>query len=159
MANASTPAVALLDTAKRAYSLHPYTHDPRSTAFGDEVVLALGVDPRRVFKTLVTKVDGALTVGVVPVATQLNLKALAAAVGGKKAGMAPVAEAERSSGYVAGGISPLGQRRPLRTVIDESALGFETIYVSAGRRGLQVELAPADLVSLTRATVAAIATD
>lgn len=158
MAGAPTPAVAALLRAKVAHTLHPYQHDPRSTAFGDEAVAALGLDPNRVFKTLVATVDGArLTVGVVPVAAHLDLKALASAVGGKKAAMAPVADAERSSGYVAGGISPLGQRRALPTVVDATAEGFATIFVSAGRRGLQVELAPADLVRLTKGRFAAIA--
>ncbi|AZI57496.1 Cys-tRNA(Pro) deacylase [Nakamurella antarctica] len=157
MASASTPAVAALVRAKIAHTLHPYQHDPRSTAFGDEVVQALALDARRVFKTLVAQVDGSLTVGIVPVAAHLNLKALASAVGGKKGAMAPVAEAERSSGYVAGGISPLGQRKALTTVIDASALGFETVFVSAGKRGLQVELRPADLITLTSARSAAIA--
>lgn len=159
MAGAPTPAVAALLRAKVAHTLHPYQHDPRSTAFGDEVVAALGLDPSRVFKTLVATVDGArLTVGLVPVAAHLDLKALASAVGGKKAAMASVADAERSSGYVAGGISPLGQRRALPTVVDNSAERFETVYVSAGRRGLQMELAPADLVRLTRGHYAAITT-
>ncbi len=157
MPSAPTPAVAALVRAKIAHTLHPYHHDPRSTAFGDEVVQALGIDAHRIFKTLVAQVDGALTVGVVPVAAHLNLKALASAVGGKKGGMAPVAEAERSSGYVAGGISPLGQRKPLTTVVDSSALTYETIYVSAGKRGLQVELAPADLITLTQGRSASIA--
>ncbi len=111
------------------------------------------------FKTLVTSVDGSLVVGIVPVATHLDLKALAAAAGGKKASMAKVADAERSSGYVAGGISPLGQRKALPTVIDSTAEQFETIMVSAGKRGLQVELAPADLIAQCRAKVAEIASD
>ena len=158
MPSAPTTAVAVLVKGKVAHTLHAYEHDPRSTRFGDEVVAALNLDPHRVFKTLVAGVDGRLTVAVVPVAAQLDLKALAAAVGGKKAAMAAVAEAERSSGYVAGGISPLGQRKALPTVIDASALDFPTIFVSAGRRGLQVELAAADLVRLTRALLAPIAT-
>ena len=157
MAGAPTPAIAALARAKVVHTLHPYQHDPTTTAFGDEVVQALGWPAQRVFKTLVASVDGRLTVGIVPVAAQLDLKALAAATGGKKAGMARVADAERSSGYVAGGISPLGQRRQLPTVIDRTATDFDTIMVSAGRRGLQVELAPGDLVSLTRAIVAPIA--
>lgn len=157
MAGAPTPAIAALTRAKIAHTLHPYHHDPASTAFGDEAVQALGWPPARVFKTLVATVDGKLTVAVVPVSGQLDLKALAAATGGKKAAMAPVADAERSSGYVAGGISPLGQRKALPTVIDRSASDFETIGVSAGRRGLQVELAPADLVRLTRGILASIA--
>lgn len=157
MAGAPTPAIAALTRAKVAHTLHPYHHDPATTAFGDEVVQALGWPAERVFKTLVVTVDGKLTVGVVPVSGQLDLKALAAAAGGKKAAMANVADAERSSGYVAGGISPLGQRKALPTVIDRSAADHDTIMVSAGRRGLQVELAPADLVRLTRGTLAAIA--
>lgn len=154
---AATPAVTALQRAKVPHTLRPYDHDPRTTTYGDEVVEALGQDPARVFKTLVATVDGKLIVGVVPVAAHLDLKALAAAVGGKKAAMAPVAEAERSSGYVAGGISPLGQRKQLPTVIDTSAENFETIFVSAGRRGLQVELAAADLVRVARAQLAEIA--
>jgi len=162
MAGAPTPAVAALTRAAVAHTLHPYQHDPRATAFGDEAVAALGLDPARVFKTLVAVVDMAagrsqLAVGVVPVAGHLDLKALAAAVGGKKAAMAAVADAERSSGYVAGGISPLGQRKALPTVIDASAQGFPTMFVSAGRRGLQVELAPQDLARVTRARFAPIA--
>ncbi|HOZ58589.1 MAG TPA: Cys-tRNA(Pro) deacylase [Nakamurella multipartita] len=157
MAGAPTPAIAVLTRAKVAHTLHPYHHDPATTAFGDEVVQALGWPADRVFKTLVATVDGKLTVGIVPVAAQLDLKALAAAAGGKKAGMAKVADAERSSGYVAGGISPLGQRKPLPTVIDETATLFDTIMVSAGRRGLQVELAPDELARLTRAIFAPIA--
>ena len=157
MSSAPTPAISVLARAKIRHVLHPYSHDPRSTAFGDEVVAALGADPRQVFKTLVAQVDGVLTVAIVPVAAQLDLKALAAAVGGKKAAMAPVAQAERSSGYVVGGISPIGQRRPLRTVLDRTALDFPTILVSAGKRGLQVELDPADLMTGTAAVPAAIA--
>ena len=158
MGSAPTPAVAALVRARYPHTLHPYHHDPRSTAFGDEVVAALGLDPHRVFKTLVAQVDGQLTVGIVPVAAQLDLKALAAAVGGKKAAMAPVAAAERSSGYVAGGISPIGQRKALPTVLDGSAFAFDTVFVSAGKRGLQVELAPADLAAVTAAVTAVIAT-
>jgi Cys-tRNA(Pro)/Cys-tRNA(Cys) deacylase len=157
MAAAPTPAIAVLARAGVPYALHSYQHDPRSTAFGDEAVAALGLDPHRVFKTLVAAVDDRLAVGMVPVAAQLDLKAFAAAVGGKRAIMAAVAAAERASGYVAGGISPLGQRRALPTVVDYSAGEFRTVFVSAGRRGLQVELAAADLIRLTRATSAAIA--
>lgn len=137
--------------------MHVYDHDPRRGAYGLEASDALGVAPERVFKTLVAEVDGALTVGVVPVAGQLDLKALAAAAGGKKAVMANVAAAERATGYVAGGISPLGQRRRLPVVIDSSALEFATVFCSGGRRGLEIELAPADLVRAARARVAVIA--
>jgi len=157
MSTAPTPAIACLIKAKVAHTLRPYQHDPRSTGYGDEAVAALDQDPARVFKTLVASVDGHLVVALVPVAAQLDLKALAATAGGKRAVMAPVAEAERSSGYVAGGISPLGQRKPLPTVIDISAENFPTVFVSAGRRGLQVELAPADLVALCRAMLSPIA--
>jgi Cys-tRNA(Pro)/Cys-tRNA(Cys) deacylase len=154
---AATPAVKALDRAKVAYSLHPYDADAHGeVGYGEAAVAALGSDPRQVFKTLVTRVDGALTVAVVPVAGQLDLKALAAAVGGRKAAMADPADAERATGYVRGGISPLGQRKALPTVVDESALAFPTVMVSAGRRGLQVELPPAELVRLTRARTAPI---
>jgi Cys-tRNA(Pro)/Cys-tRNA(Cys) deacylase len=159
MPAAPTQAIAVLLRDKVTHTLHPYHHDPTTTAFGDEVVKALGLDPDRVFKTLVATVDGNLVVGIVPVSGQLNLKALAAAVGGKKAQLAKVADAERSSGYVAGGISPLGQRKSLPTVIDETAELFPTIMVSAGKRGLQVELAPADLIALCGAAIADIASD
>lgn len=155
--SAPTPAIAALLSAGVAHTLLPYEHDRRNTAYGDEVVAALGRDPERVFKTLVATVDGSLVVGVIPVSLSLDLKALAAVVGGRKATMAAVADAERSSGYVAGGISPLGQRRPLPTVVDVSAEGFDTICVSAGKRGLQVELAPADLVRIAGARLAPIA--
>ncbi|MFJ3787304.1 Cys-tRNA(Pro) deacylase [Kitasatospora sp. NPDC090091] len=151
-----TPATVALENAAVAFTVHAYEHDPAAASYGGEAAEALGVAADRVFKTLVADVDGVLTVGVVPVAGQLDLKALAAAVGGKRAAMADPAAAERSSGYVRGGISPLGQRRPLRTVVDDSALAHPTVYVSAGRRGLEVELAPADLVTLTRASTAPI---
>ena len=156
---AATPAVRALDQAKATYTLHEY--DPADGAeghgYGEVAATALGVDPARLFKTLVARVDGALTVAVVPVSGHLDLKALATAAGGRKAAMADPADAERSSGYVVGGISPLGQRKALPTVVDDSALEFPTVLVSAGRRGLQVELSPADLVRLTRARTAPIA--
>lgn len=158
MAAAPTPAVAALVRAGITHTLHPYHHDPRSTAFGDEVVAALSLDPFRVFKTLVAQVDQVLVVGVVPVGAHLDLKALAAAAGGKKAAMAAVAAAERSSGYVAGGISPIGQRKRLTTVVDVSARAFPTVFVSAGKRGLQVELAPDDLIAVTGGRWGRIAT-
>lgn len=160
MASAPTPAIAALIRAKIAYTLHPFSHDAEVTAFGEEAVAMLGLDPARVFKTLIAEIDGSrLAVGVVPVSGHMNLKALAAAVGGKKAAMATVADAERSSGYVHGGISPLGQRKALPTVIDASAQEFDLIYVSAGKRGLQLELAPADLAQAARATFAEIGAD
>ena len=153
-----TPALVALDTAGADHVVHPYEHDPASTVgYGMEAAEVLGVDPARVFKTLVTAVDGTLTVAVVPVTGQLDLKALAHAVGGKKAAMAEQAAAERATGYVVGGISPLGQRQRLRTVVDATAQDHETVFVSGGRRGLDVELAPVDLIRLTGAVVAPIA--
>ena len=138
------------------FTLHAYEHDPAAPSYGLEAAAVLGVPPERVFKTLLAEVDGRLTVAVVPVSGQLDLKALAAAAGGKRAEMADPKVAERVTGYVVGGISPLGGRKPLPTVVDATAEGFATMYVSAGRRGLDVELSAADLVRLTGATVAAI---
>lgn len=157
MAGRGTTATIALERAKIPFTLHQYEHDPRHDSYGLEAAAALGVPPARVFKTLVTAVDGALAVGVVPVDRQLDLKALAAAVGGKRAVMAEVAAAERATGYVAGGISPVGQKRRLPVVIDASALGLGTMFCSAGRRGLEIEIAPADLVRAAAATVARIA--
>ncbi|MFK8908412.1 Cys-tRNA(Pro) deacylase [Streptomyces sp. YS-3] len=151
-----TPATVALTAAGAAFTVHAYEHDPSSASYGEEAARALGVSPDRVFKTLVADVDGELTVAVVPVAGSLDLKALAAAVGGKRAAMADPAAAERTTGYVRGGISPLGQRRRLRTVVDASASAHTTICVSAGRRGLEVELSPDDLVSLTGAVLAPV---
>src|SRR6202034_2788386 len=137
-----------------------YPHDPRAGSYGLEASEALGVPAERVFKTLVAAVDGSiLAVGVIPVHRQLDLKALAAAVGGKKAVLAEVAAAERATGYVAGGISPVGQKRRLPVVIDASALVLATMFCSAGRRGLEIEIAPADLVKAAGATVAEIAAE
>ncbi|MCF0097164.1 Cys-tRNA(Pro) deacylase [Micromonospora sp. MH99] len=158
MAGQGTPATALLGRRGIAYRTHPYRVSPDAPNYGALVAEALGVAPERVFKSLVTEVDGALTMAVVPVTGELDLKALAAAVGGKRATMADRAVAERATGYVRGGISPLGQRRRLPTVLDESALDLPTIYVSAGRRGLQLELAAADLVALTEARTAPLQT-
>ena len=154
-----TPATAALTRAGVPFTVHPYPHVEGQRHFGDEATAALGLDPERVFKTLVVELagpGGTLAVGVVPVARQLDLKAIATALGAKKAAMADPAAAQRSSGYVLGGISPLGQRTSLNTVVDESALAFPTVFVSAGRRGLQVELAPSDLVTVTGAVVAPI---
>ncbi|MFF5755606.1 Cys-tRNA(Pro) deacylase [Streptomyces longwoodensis] len=151
-----TPATVALTAAGVDFTVHAYDHDPSHPSYGEEAAEAMGVSPERVFKTLVADVDGALTVAVVPVAGQLDLKALASAVGGKKAAMADPALAERTTGYVRGGISPLGQRKRLPTVLDASAGGHATICVSAGRRGLEVELSPADLAALTGATLAPI---
>lgn len=170
MSARGTRATELLRAAGVVHSLHEY--DPEEAgggagrggmvradhvAYGERTVAALGLDPARVFKTLVAAVDGTLAIGVVPVAGELDLKAFAEALGGRKAAMAPPAEAERATGYVVGGISPLGGKRRLRVVVDASAEGYETIFVSAGRRGLQMELAPGDLVRVAEASVAPIA--
>ena len=157
MASKGTPATALLSKRKVAFTLHEYVVDPAAPSYGEGAAAAIGADPARVFKTLVADVDGRLTVGVVPVTGALNLKALAAAAGGKRATMADPAAAERATGYVTGGISPFGQRSRLPIVVDASAEQWPTIYVSAGRRGLQVEVSPADLLQLTSATLADIA--
>lgn len=156
---AGTPATVALTAAGVPFTVHSYEHDPSHPSYGEEAAEAMGVSPDRVFKTLVADVDGRLTVAVVPVAGRLDLKALAAAVGGKRASMADPALAERTTGYVRGGISPLGQRRRLPTVLDESATVHATICVSAGRRGLEVELTPTALTTLTTATLAPIARD
>ncbi|MFJ9036347.1 Cys-tRNA(Pro) deacylase [Streptomyces sp. NPDC102406] len=154
--SAGTPATVALTAAGTTFTVHAYDHDPSHPSYGEEAAEAMGVLPDRVFKTLVADVDGHLTVAVVPVAGRLDLKALAAAVGGKRAAMADPALAERTTGYVRGGISPLGQRKKLRTVIDSSAGLHATICVSAGRRGLEVELAPGDLAALTDAVLAPV---
>lgn len=156
-ASKGTPATVALSKAGIAHTVHPYDHDPVAKSFGEEAAAALGVSSSRVFKTLLAAVDGKLVVAVVPVSGQLDLKALAEAVGGKRAAMAEVAVAERTTGYVVGGISPIGQRKALPTVVDISSLDHPTIYVSAGRRGLDVELAPSDLISMTKAISAPIA--
>ena len=152
-----TPATVALNRAGVAHTLHPYAHDDATTAYGEEAAAALGVDPARLFKTLLADVGGELVVAVVPVALRLDLKALAALLGVKRAAMADPAAATRSTGYVLGGISPLGQRTRLRTVVDDSAAHHASVYVSAGRRGLQVELAPADLVAVTGAVLGPVA--
>ncbi|WP_406040859.1 Cys-tRNA(Pro) deacylase [Micromonospora sp. NBC_00898] len=157
MAGQGTPATALLAKRKVSHSTHPYDVSPDASNYGALVAAALGVPPERVFKSLVTEVDGGLTVAVVPVTGELDLKALAAAVGGKRAAMADRAVAERATGYVRGGISPLGQRKRLPTVVDASALDHPTVYVSAGRRGLQLQLSPTDLIALTAAVTAPLA--
>jgi len=155
-----TPAVAAAKKAGITFRLHEYDHDPAAASYGEEAADKLGIPADRVFKTLLAENDaGQLVVGIVPVAMQLNLKALAAALGAKRATMADIAAAERATGYVAGGISPLGQKRRLRMAIDGHVQAFETVYVSAGRRGLEIELAPADLIRLTGAVVAPIGRD
>ena len=153
----ATPATAALTRAGVAFTTHSYAHDPSAASYGLEAAEVLGLPAAQVFKTLLADVDGTLVVAIVPVAGMLDLKALAAAVGGKKAVMAHPQAAERTTGYVVGGISPLGQRKALRTVLDESALAFGTVYVSGGRRGFDLGLAPHDLLSLTSGSAAAIA--
>jgi Cys-tRNA(Pro)/Cys-tRNA(Cys) deacylase len=153
-----TPALVALQQSGVNFSVHAYQHDPSADSFGMEAALALDLDPARVFKTLLAEVDGAATVAIVPVSGQLDLKALAAARAGKRAQMMEVSAAERLTGYVAGGISPLGQRKALPTVVDASAQDLPTMYVSGGRRGLDIGLAPPDLVRLTDATYSPIAT-
>ena len=152
MAGKGTPAIVAAERAGIAFTVHEYAHDPKAASYGLEAAEKLGVDPARVFKTLVADVDGTLMVAIVPVEAQLDPKAL-----GKRVTMADPRLAERTTGYVAGGISPLGQRKTLPTVIDESAFGFETIHVSAGQRGLEIELSPADLLTLTGGLVLRIA--
>jgi Cys-tRNA(Pro)/Cys-tRNA(Cys) deacylase len=151
MAARDTPATTAARRAGIAFSVHEYEHDPAAASYGLEAAQALGLDPGRVFKTLVADLDGALTVCIVPVAGELDLRSL-----GKRARLADTARAERTTGYVAGGISPLGQRRALPTLVDRSALEHDTIFVSAGRRGLEIELSPQDLVALTKADVRAL---
>lgn len=155
---AGTPATVLLTKHNVPHTLRTYDVDPDAPNYGALVAEALGIPPEHVFKTLIAEVDGTLTTAVVPVTGDLDLKALAHAAGGKRATLADRQAAERSSGYVRGGISPLGQRRRLPTVIDDSAEKLDQMYVSAGRRGLQVSLEPADLVRLTAATLACIRT-
>jgi Cys-tRNA(Pro)/Cys-tRNA(Cys) deacylase len=152
-----TPATVALTKAKIEFSAHSYDHDPAAKSYGLEAAEALGLAPEQVFKTLLVEVDGKLMVGVVPVGKQLDLKAIAAAAGGKKAVMADPAAAERTTGYVVGGISPIGQKRALPTVVDSTATDHPTIYVSGGRRGLDIGLSPADLIAVTKARTAPIA--
>lgn len=153
----ATPAFIALHRAQVEFSSHSYVHDPRAVSFGMEAAAALGVEPGRVFKTLMAVVDDELCVGVVPVMGSLDLKAFADALGGKRAQMADTGHSQRATGYVIGGISPVGQKKIHRTVIDRSAAQWPTIFVSGGRRGLEAELRPADLVQLTNAVTARIA--
>ena len=155
-----TPAIKAAEKAKIRFTVHEYEHDPAARSYGEEAATVLKQDPERVFKTLVVALNATnnqLAVGIVPVSKQLDLKSIAAAAGAKKASMAEAKNAERATGYVLGGISPLGQKKRLPTVVDASALRFETIYVSAGRRGLEIELTPGDLVKLCNAQAADIA--
>jgi len=156
-ASAGTPATVALTAAGIPFTAHPYEHDPAAPSFGLEAAEALGVEPDRVFKTLLADTDLGLVVGVVPVTGMLDLKALAAAVGAKRAVMADPAVAERRTGYVVGGISPVGQKTRHTTVVDETAQLFDTVFVSGGKRGFDIELSPEDLLAATGGTFAAIA--
>lgn len=152
-----TPATVALTSAGIRYAAHEYDHDPAAPSFGLEAAQALGVEPDRVFKTLLADVDGRLVVAVVPVTAKLGLKELASAVGGKRATMADPKLAERKTGYVVGGISPVGQKTPLMTVLDETVELWESVFVSGGRRGFDIELSPTDLAAATGASLADIA--
>lgn len=153
-----TPGINAAKKAGIKYRIHEYSHDPSAASYGLEAAEKMGVAAERVFKTLIAQLETReLVVGVVPVNALLNMKRLAKAAGAKKADMAPAADVQRSSGYVLGGVSPLGQKKALRTFIDASAQQFETVYVSAGRRGLEIELAASDLAALTRASFAELA--
>ena len=152
-----TPGIHLARKAKIAYTVHEYKHSPASESYGLEAADTLGVPAARVFKTLVVSLENKeMVVGIVPVASMLSMKLIAKVAGSKKAGMAAAADVERSTGYVLGGVSPLGQKKRLRTIIDSSAREFPTVYVSAGRRGLEIELSPDDLQRLTHAVFAEI---
>jgi Cys-tRNA(Pro)/Cys-tRNA(Cys) deacylase len=155
-----TPAVDAARKAGIRFQLHEYRHDPRAESYGEEAAMELGAEPGRIFKTLVvSKPEGSLAVGIVPVLARLDLKRMAASLDCKRVAMADPKKVQRSTGYVIGGVSPLGQRTPLQTVLDSSAADFATIFVSAGRRGLDLELGPADLQRLTDAALASIARD
>jgi len=154
-----TPATVALAAAGIAFTPHAYEHDPKNTNFGLEAAEVLGLDPEQVFKTLLADVDGRLVVAIVPVVGKLDLKALASAVGGKKAEMADPKLAEKRTGYIVGGISPIGQKTRHETVLDETAELYDTVFVSGGRRGFDIELAPADLLAVTGGVIAAIARD
>lgn len=157
MTSTGTPATVALDAAGIAFAPHAYEHADTATNYGEEAALLLGLDDDRVFKTLVVQADAALVVAVVPVSGKLDLKALAAEVGAKKAALADPALAARRTGYVVGGISPIGQKTRLTTVVDETAELYDTVFVSGGRRGFDIELTPGDLLRATGATFAAIA--
>lgn len=156
---AGTPATVALDRAGVPYTVHTYEHDPAAASYGQEAAQALGLPPGQVFKTLLADTDAGTVVGIVPVTGNLDLKAIAATVGAKKAVMADPGAAERLTGYVVGGISPIGQKRLLRTVVDASAFDHAVVYVSGGRRGVDVGLAPGDLVAVLDATTARIRRD
>jgi Cys-tRNA(Pro)/Cys-tRNA(Cys) deacylase len=152
-----TPAINVAKKAKISYTIHEYSHDPDAESYGAEAAEKLGIPEERVFKTLVVSLDNKeLAVGVVPVSSMLSMKLTARAAGVKKASMAATSDVERSTGYVLGGVSPLGQKKRLKTIIDSSAQSFASIYISAGRRGLEIELSPTDLKNLTKGVFAAI---
>lgn len=152
-----TPAINVVKKAKISYTIHEYTHNPSAESYGAEAAEKLGVSEERVFKTLIVSLDNVeLAVGVAPVSSMLSMKLMAKAAGAKKAGMAAASDVERSTGYVLGGVSPLGQKKRLKTVIDSSAQSFTSIYISAGRRGLEIEIGPTDLKNLTKGVFAAI---
>jgi Cys-tRNA(Pro)/Cys-tRNA(Cys) deacylase len=153
----TTAATAALTRLGIAYTAHPYEHDPAAASFGEEAAEALALDPAQVFKTLIAAVDGELVTAIVPVAGRLDLGALAVALGGKRAVLAEPADAERRTGYVVGGISPIGQRRPMPTVLDASALALDRVYVSGGRRGFDIGLTPGELLRATGGRAAEIA--
>ena len=158
MGSRGTPATVAVAKANVEHRIHEYQHDPAAPSYGLEAAEQLGVDPAGVFKTLVAEVDGRLAVAVVPVAARLDLKALAAAAGGRKAVMAEAADAERATGYVVGGISPLGHRKRLPVFLDASMQDRPTVLVSAGRRGLELELSPTDLARLSSGRFAELGT-
>ena len=156
--NDMTPAINIAKKAKIIYKLHEYSHDPSNESYGSEAAEKMAVPETRVFKTLVVNLDNKnFAVGVVPVSSMLSMKLIAKAAGAKKASMAETSDVERSTGYVLGGVSPLGQKKRLKTIIDSSAESFSTIYISAGRRGLEIELSPNDLKKLTNGVFAEIA--
>ncbi|MCB1971580.1 MAG: Cys-tRNA(Pro) deacylase [Geminicoccaceae bacterium] len=158
MASRGTHAVAALESAGRPFELHSYDYTGEKGAIGLEAAMALGVDPGRVFKTLVGDVDGVgLVMAIIPVAATLDLKALAHQVGGKRAAMADIRKAERATGYIKGGISPFGQKQKLAAILDDSALAHETIFVSGGKRGLEIEISASDLLAVLGAETADIA--
>lgn len=149
--SSGTPATVALDRATVSYRLHSYRHNSRNQAYGDEAAAALGIDPNRIFKTLIASADGRLACAVVPVAAKLDLRALAVVLGAKRAELADPTKAQRATGYVLGGISPFGHRSPMSVVVDDSVSDFESVFVSGGKRGLQVEVSPDDLCRVTGA--------
>ena len=152
-----TPGIHTAKKAGIVYKLHEYNHETSNTSYGVEAADKMGIPPERIFKTLVVSVDQKdLVVGVIPVSSMLSMKRIAKAAGAKKASMAVTADVERATGYVLGGVSPLGQKKRLKTIIDSSAKEYETIFVSGGRRGLEIELSPEDLAGLTHAVFAGI---